>query len=57
MDTQSLTDCLALLKQADTILLQDSKDIGHAAHLSALIEGLLSDYGIESDPSFYGEEA
>jgi hypothetical protein len=56
MDNQSLTDCLALLKQADTILLQDSKDIGHAARLSALIEGLLSDYGIESDPSFYGEE-
>jgi hypothetical protein len=57
MDNQSLTDCLALLKQADTILLKDSKDIGHAARLSALIEGLLSDYGIESDPSFYGEEA
>jgi hypothetical protein len=56
MDNQSLTDCLALLKQADTILLQDPKDIGHAAHLSTLIEGLLSDYGIESDPSFYGEE-
>ena len=55
MDNQSLTNCLALLKQVDTILLQDSKDIGHTARLSALVEGLLSDYGIESDPSFYGE--
>ncbi len=56
MNDEALKECLDLLKRTDNILLQDSKDMGHAARLSALIEGILSDYGLASDPSYYGNE-
>lgn len=50
MDSNSLQQCLDLLRRADELLMVDARDRLHAARLAMVIDGLTAEYNEVNAP-------